>query len=646
MGDIKYQVVVEYGTKGTLKAELPALTAGTGAVADALARAKGEASGLEKGMGSVGEAFRRAGGAVVDGFIGVVERAGAAVRTMGTIAAAGALAAVTYGVSGLNSELEKTKIGLADILTSNGVTDNLTAGLDASAGLMKQIRKDAAALPGETKDLAQIFKLASIPGLRSGASVGRIEKLSANAMAYGMGTVGLDSGTTSRELSMLLSGRAGSHNTLGLQLAGLGGGEATKFNKLSDSKRFEFLEKEFAKHQGSIALYANSFEGLYSSLKDNAKLVLSDTTSPLFESVKQTLREANDWFTNSPPNVAKLGEGLAEAWRMGIGEIKKWYPEVRSFAGQAYQEIAGIWHRIEPVVARVSESIRTSLGDGSAIKRIEEVLKLYGEVKLARGLGSAASPFASMASSMFGMVGGGGASGAAAGAAGGAAASGAAIAGGVVAAIAAAGVGGEMIALANGNRDAADAAGRLSTSMGRLTDDVVGGQTGLSKFLQMVGTEGTSELAKFFDGLHGIANFGDTVHKIEQGQEDAQASYDEKYVLNDPKMQGTPAYKAALDRKHRRQFKASWNSDVFDPNRDDSALDFTHTGGAASLADKLSDLKGKGTDGKAGTTINNYFTISSNHDPSRIARDVVDKIADMRRHPTQSRHVTNPSGTT
>lgn len=644
MGDIKYQVVVEYATKGTLKAELPALTTGTGAVADALARAKGEASGLEKGMGSVGEAFRRAGGAVADGFIGVVERAGAAVRTMGTIAAAGALAAVTYGVSGLNSELEKTKIGLADILTSNGVTDNLTAGLDASAGLMKQIRKDAAALPGETKDLAQIFKLASIPGLRSGASVGKIETLSANAMAFGMGTVGLDGGTTSRELAMLLSGRAGAHNVLGANL-GLIGGEAKRFNAQSGAKQFQEVESLLAKHAGSIGLYAESFEGLYSSVKDNAKNLTAQATSPLFESVKASLREANEWLVNSPPNVAKLGEGLAEAWRTGVGEIKRWYPEVRSFAGQAYQEIAGIWHRIEPVVARVSESIRTSLGDGSALKHIESVLKLYGEVKLARGVSGALSPLSGIMSGISSLSGMGGAAGGT-GAAAGLGVAGAA-AGAAVTAIVAAAAGGELIGLANGNKQAADAAGLLASNFAHLTDDVVGGQTGFSKFLQQVGTEATTELAKFIQGVDSAVTPLETLKAyadyVGNAHDNAQESADQE-ILKDP---NDPQYKFAQARHAQRMFRWSLKGDVYNPNRDDSALDFTHSGGAASLSDKLADMKAKGGENKAaGTTINNYFTISSNHDPSRIARDVVDKIADMRRHPTQSRHVTNPSGTT
>src|SRR6202034_150164 len=111
---------------------------------------------------------------------------------------------------------------------------------------------------------------------------------------------------------------------------------------------------------------------------------LQTATSPLFEHIKGTLREANEWFTSSPPNVARFGEGLAEAWSKGTDTIKRWWPDVRSFASQAYGEIGNIWRGVEPVVARISESIRTSLGDGTALTHIENILKLYGEVRLAR----------------------------------------------------------------------------------------------------------------------------------------------------------------------------------------------------------------------------------------------------------------------
>jgi hypothetical protein len=42
-------------------------------------------------------------------------------------------------------------------------------------------------------------------------------------------------------------------------------------------------------------------------------------------------------------------------------------------------------------------------------------------------------------------------------------------------------------------------------------------------------------------------------------------------------------------------------------------------------------------------TINNYFAISSDRDPSRVAREVADQIAETRRFPTQSRHVKRSS---
>lgn len=651
MSDIKYEVAVEYQLKGSLKGQTGESTAAAGALGAALARSRGEATdlgtslrGLRGHASDMGSAFQTAGRSIENAFTGAVERAGALAATFAMVTGGAAIGAIGYGVAGLNSQLEKTKIALADILTSNGVTSNLTQGLKESSVLMAMIRKDAAALPGETSDLAEIFKMAAIPGLRAGATPERIEKLSAVAMAFGMGTAGLDGGTTARELNQLMSGRAGAHNVLGMQLAGLGGGAATSFNKMSDDKRLDFLEKALAKHQGSIELYANSFEGLESTMKDNAKLFLSNTTSPLFASIKNTMAEANDWFTRNQEKITgfttDLGQGLVNAWERGTTIFQEWLPAIESFAVQAYNAIGGIWQRIEPVVARIGNTVRTSLGDGSALRHIESILKLYGEVKLARGVGGALSPLSGIVSAVSGGggLGGLGGAGGALGGVGGAAAGGALALAATVAA-------GEMIGLANGNKDAIESASRLSSVMGTLSDDVSGGQTGLSKFFSMVGAEGTLELAKFFEGLHGILDFGDTASKISDYFEDKQQEADDAIINQGASGNYSPeVIKAALGRRSLRRFRASWNQDTYSPDRDE-ALDFSRGGSVNGAAGDAANAKKK-VEVHATTNITNNFTISSNHDPSRIARDVMDRFAESKRNPTQSPHVRQPTRTT
>lgn len=646
MPDIKYEVVVEYMTTGKLLS--PAASgelAQLGASIERTRRGSGELrdslGGVASKTSDVTRAFASMGGAAADAFTGAVEKASTLAMHLGALGGAAAIGAVTYGVFGLNNQLEKTSIALADILTSGGVTSNLTEGMKMSAGLMKQIRADAAALPGETSDLAAIFKLAAIPGIAAGKDTSRIEKLSANAMAFGIGTAGLDGGTTARELSMLLGGRAGAHNTLGLQLDGLMGSKATSFNQMSGSKRFDYIEKALQKHEGSIALDAASFEGLWSTVKDNAKLTLSNATLPLFNHMKETMGEATTWFANNQDKVGTfttfLGDRLAAAWDTGAHVFLTWEPAIVRFATGAYTEIQSIWTKIEPVVVRVGNAVRTSLGDGTALRHIESILKLYGEMKVAGGVTSALGPMRGLMGAMMG--GGGGAAsgaGAALGVGGGIAAAG-------LTALAATVIKGEMVGLATGNKDAIDAASRLSTSFGKLTDDIEGGQTGLSKFIQMVGADGTTALAVFFEGLHGILDFGDTKKQFNDVEDDIrERSW--KDMLANPNSTAAQRSEAGTSLAYL-QFKRGIGNDTLATERDDSPLDFSRGGaGAQAGLDKMAAAVAK----QDHTT---HFhgpieiTVSGNHDPSRVARDVFAQLQEMRRHPTSSRQTRNWSST-
>ena len=89
MGDVTYKVIVEYATKGSLKAELPVLTGNAAALSSALRGGRHEASAL-------GEALRGGLRSASEAFTGTIERAGALVRTLGAATlGAGIGAAIT-----------------------------------------------------------------------------------------------------------------------------------------------------------------------------------------------------------------------------------------------------------------------------------------------------------------------------------------------------------------------------------------------------------------------------------------------------------------------------------------------------------------------------------------------------------------------
>jgi hypothetical protein len=366
LSDATYQVEIQLSTKGNLASSLGGLT--------------GHAASLDTSFANVGASVS-ALGASLDS---AVDRAAGLAITLAKIGGAAIGAGLTYGVVKLNNELEKTGIALAAIFQANGITSNIDQGLGVAADVMAQMRKDAAELPGEFQDLASIFKTISVPGFQAGASITELRKLSAMAMASGA-VMGLPMEQTGRELAMLMEGRAGAHNTLGMRLAGLGGDRAKEFNHLAAPERLAAITKELERFAPAINAYKTSFDGLSSTLVDNAKRFLSTATSPLFDRVKDTLAGINAWFDSNEGGVdafaAHLGERIGAAYDVGLAKIEKWAPAVEAFAAGAEKTIGALWAKLP--------------GD-SAESKAASLAEMYGGAKLgAAGLGIAGGALSS-----------------------------------------------------------------------------------------------------------------------------------------------------------------------------------------------------------------------------------------------------------
>src|SRR5579859_647941 len=369
MADVTYRVAIELATSGNLANQ----------VGHSISRLDGLSGVLDR----VGHEASTLAGSLAGAFEGAVEGAASLAATLGKVGAAAAVGAVTYATL-LNKELENTQIALAAIFGANGITASMPEGMGVAADVMAQMRKDAAALPGEFKDLVSIFKTISVPGFQAGASINELRDVAAQAMAVSQ-VMGLPMEQAARELAMLLEGRAGAHNVLGMRLAGLGGERAQAFNKLQPEERLAAVRKELEKFAPAIEAFSHSFEGLSSTLVDNAKRFLSVATTPLFERIKTTLSEANGWFDGNEEKVALwanvLGERLAGAFDVAKEEIHTWWPAIEAFAEHAYERIAGIWQRVGPLVESVAGKAANLLGDGKTLDRIEQVGLLYAGMK-------------------------------------------------------------------------------------------------------------------------------------------------------------------------------------------------------------------------------------------------------------------------
>jgi hypothetical protein len=266
------------------------------------------------------------------------------------------------------------------------------------------MKKDAAALPGEFKDLRAFVTLGMNPALQLGAGVGQFREMSAKAMAAASAT-GVPMDQAAREYAQLLRGHAGGHNVFGSQL----GLTAENFNHLKGADRLKAIAQALERFGPAIDVYKKSFEGLSGTFRDNVKNFIGLATEPLFDKVKGTLSKANDWFDANQDKVARLadtiGTRLGAAYDVAITKIKEWYPAIKAFVDHAEKEIERIWKKVEPFLGKFEGKAKDFLADPKSIGKIEKVLGAYGALKiggpLVEGAGKMMGPVASIAGGLL-----------------------------------------------------------------------------------------------------------------------------------------------------------------------------------------------------------------------------------------------------
>lgn len=602
------------------------------------------ADSVKSKLATIGEAAASAGQSALNAFTGVGDAVASLGTKLGMLGGTAVMGGVAYGVTHINAELEKTQISLAAIFNANQVSNGMAEGMKIAGTTMAQMRKDAAALPGEFKDLVGIFRAAAVPGLRAGMKVDDIRQLSAATMAAGA-AAGMQMDVVAREMGMLIAGRAGGHNVLGANLWGLSGAEAEKFNKMSDEKRVAFLKNNLKGFGEAADVFGGSWEGLTSTAADNVKAVLGAATAGVFERAKIAISDANTWFDNHREAVLNfaetMGERLNYVWDVGRAKIEEWTPILLAAAYNFEQAFLSIWAKVEPIIEKLEPRFKALLGDPNLDKKIEHAAEAYGVAKVGM---TAAPAFLSAGQMMagYGLFGGEAAAGAAGAgsAAAGAAEAGAAAAGGVAAA--------PLLAAA------AVAAASIYGAFDVLNDDTAfGHETAVATWTSIKeswagATEEFSQawlIAK--PAVLGLADaFGVVL----------LAAVDELVAAFNVVAQATrgavaalqwmsSAYETIINGKVR-----ALTEDKIDPARLPQSVDWVRPMDALAkdFSDDLKDKKHERKEPKhKGVHVDKVeITVSGNDDPSRVARIVESHLSNLARHPRASRFVQNFSAST
>lgn len=643
---VLYPVTIEIETKG----DAAAGAAGRGS--DGLDKLTKAQEKLSEGAKDLVGSYIDFGKGAIGAFTGIMDSAVDLGSTLLKIGGAAVFGAVTHGVVGLNKELENTKMSIASILEVQGFAPNIYKGLDQAGGIMAKMRHDAAALPGEFSDLIGIFRTIATPGANAGMSIGRLEGLSAKAMAAGA-VAQLPSAMVGRELAMAMDGRVGAHNVFATRL-GIQGEEATKFRGLDAGKRIAYLEEKLGKYQGAVDAFSSSYEAASSTLVDTGKKALSDATLPLFDRVKHELQDINQWFDHNQSTVdhwaGVIGVKLGDAFDHGKAIVLEYGPLLMDFGSRAFDRLKETWESIKPIAASIGESIKGALKDPGTLDKIITALKLYATIKIGGGIvGTVGGVFGGVASagSALGFAGSG-----VAGAAGMANAAGGL--GGFANGVAA--VGGADIA---GIEGLAAKAGGAATSLGALA------VAAASAYLVYKAYDEYNEAVKETTRMHNdqlkmfvktadaMDNMAGEIDTHSQAFNNAIESMTENVSFTDKIFRAmgmgyssnAQAKRGELEDEAERQrleaanerMKARGNNlfdnytmpDYFAPQK--AAMKALHEGKS-----KKGPPAGSGT-----TNVTVYMTVSSSQAPGQIARRVVDLLAEKARNPTGSRGAFN-----
>jgi len=306
----------------------------------------------------------------------------------GTIAAIGGL---TYAVAGLNKAAEGAQVALGAIFNAQGISSNIDTGIARAGDVVQQMRKDAASLPGEFEDLRNIFVTGAIPAFQAGLTPDAFRNLSSQIMAAGAVSQ-LPMDMVAREAAQLLSGRSGAHNVFGTRIMGLTGGAAEEFNKLSPEKRISRIQEAMGKYQPVIAKYANTFDAMWTTAIDNGKQFARVLSEPLFNLAKDGLSSLNNLWSENQPAIERwagvVGLRIRNAFQWGWDKIQEWWPAVSAFAENAWTKMAAIWVELEPYVARFAKWLQEALKDPGTIDKLITLAKMYIGFKLATGIGA------------------------------------------------------------------------------------------------------------------------------------------------------------------------------------------------------------------------------------------------------------------
>lgn len=287
-----------------------------------------------------------------------VSMLGGAWRMLAGAAAAYMGVGTLRSIVSINSEFENTQRLVAGLFTALGQAGSFTDGLVLAERTVEQINAAAAMLPGEAQDYIDVFKM-SLPNV-SNAIGGTIEQMTAftnqwTAVTQSMGVAAPEAALGLNK--MLAMGRATiegdnvAFRTMLPFISKVTEGtrnhvtDAKSFNKLSQSTRAEILKQTLAMDglRKMIENAGDSWDAQAGATKSIFQLMARQATAPLFQAMKDGLKQVNALFMDSEGHLTEFGKDAVTVGKMIsthiVGALEK-VGEALAARGQQLADLA------------------------------------------------------------------------------------------------------------------------------------------------------------------------------------------------------------------------------------------------------------------------------------------------------------------
>lgn len=250
----------------------------------------------------------RAAGSASKASKGLIEQLGHVGHAMNTVRMVGgtAFTAIKHAVVDLNTKLESTTLAVAGTLKAYKLVDTFEDAEKAATQAFRQIRKDAAALPGEAEDYIKVFRTGLPMLIRS--QLGGLKEMTNFTNKYTASMIAnqVDAVQSGRDLTRMLAGRAGRLVKSWTVLKPFIKQTQKQFNSMTTPERAKVLQEAIQRYEPMLDKFSNTMDAQQGTITSFVKDFTMAATKPMFEKAKVSLGAINDFLGKNQKMIENI----------------------------------------------------------------------------------------------------------------------------------------------------------------------------------------------------------------------------------------------------------------------------------------------------------------------------------------------------